>query len=364
MLEVFTADRVFTGFDWLQDHAVITREGRIEDVLPIVSLPENTIINSHCNFIVPAFIDIQIYGASGKLFAVFPDADTLRLMYDYSLAGGANHFIPTVATNSTEVFKKCINAIREYWAAGGRGVPGLHIEGPWISSLKQGAHVEKFIHAPSTQEVQELIEYGEGVIKIITLAPEICSKEIITFIRSKDIIVSAGHSNATFIEATESFNNGIFAVTHLFNAMSSLNHREPGIPGAVIQHPLVMASIIADGYHVDFEIINIVKKLLGQRLFLITDAVTETSEGLYHHQIDEDRYICNGTLSGSSLTMIRAVINCFKKAGINEEEALRMGSLYPAKVLGLDHRLGLIKKGYDAELTFLDKEWKVIREGI
>ena len=359
-INIFCAKRVFTGFDWLPDHAIITSSKQILDVLPIVSLPAEVTIKNYYEMIIPAFVDIQIYGALGRLFSAFPDKETLHLMHKYCISGGAINFLPTVATNSIEVLKKCIDAIKEYWSAGGQGVIGLHIEGPWINLLKRGAHLEKFIHSPTLSEVKELLNYGGSAISMITLAPEICSKNIVSFIRSRGIIISAGHSNATFKEAINSFENGIHSVTHLFNAMSAFNHREPGLPGAVSQHSQVMASIIADGYHVDFEMISIAKKLLGQRLFLITDAVTETSEGPYQHQLQGDYYTSEGILSGSALTMIKAVLNCINKAGISENEAIRMGSLYPAKVLGLEHRIGLIKKGYDAELTFLDKEWNII----
>lgn len=358
--KVYTAHKIFTGHDWLPDHAIVVIDNVIVDLLPVVSLPAGTPIQQHSHIIVPAFIDLQIYGGYGKLFAAFPDSETLHLMHSYCLNGGAGHFLPTVATNSVGVVKNCIHAVSHYWKEGGKGVLGLHLEGPWINPIKRGAHLEEYCHKPSLEEVTDLIEFGDGIIRMITLAPEICSKEIITFLREKDIILSAGHSNATFQEAMESFNNGIYNVTHLFNAMSPFHHREPGLPAAVIQHHQVMCSIVPDGYHVDYEVINIAKKLIGERLFVITDAVTNNSKGPYQHQFEGDRYTCNGILSGSALTMIKAVSNCIHNAQIPEGEALRMGSLYPAKVLGLDHRLGLIKKGYNAELTFLDNDWNVL----
>src|SRR6185312_4562874 len=172
---------------------------------------------------------------------------------------------PTIATNSTEVFKKGIDAIREYWKRGGGGIPGLHIEGPWINKIKRGAHIESFIHSPGMNEVKELLEFGKGAIKMITLAPEVCAKEIIDLIKSYNIIVSAGHSNATYNEATDFFKD-IHLATHLFNAMSPLHHREPGLPAAIMLHPEVMVSIVADGYHVDFAMIRLAKKLMDERL--------------------------------------------------------------------------------------------------
>src|SRR5688500_6386746 len=247
MQRVYTADEVFTGVECLPDHAVITNGDVIESVLPIVSLPENLKISDHSFLLTPAFIDLQIYGADKKLLAVHSSADTLDVMYKHCVSGGTRHFMPTIATNTNEVFSKSIDAVKAYWKAGGKGVLGLHVEGPWINKIKRGAHIESLIHSPDIKEVEELLDYGKEVIKIITLAPEVCSKPVIKLIQSNGILISAGHSNATFTEAMKAFDGGIRAATHLFNAMSPLHHRDAGMPGAVMQCQTVMASIIADG---------------------------------------------------------------------------------------------------------------------
>ena len=360
MQKIYTADEVFTGVERLPNHAVIVQDDVIKNVLPVISLPKNSKINSHSSLIAPAFIDVQIYGANKKLFAVFPTADALEDLYKHCLSGGAHFFQPTVATNTLQVVYKCINAVNDYYKGGGKGLIGLHLEGPWLNKLKRGAHVEKLIHSPEIKEVKELLNYGKGVIKMITLAPEVCSTDVIKLIQSSGVIISAGHSKATFTQATQAFDSGVYTVTHLFNAMSSFHHREPGLPGAVMQHPTVMASIIADGHHVDFEVIKIAKRLIQRRLFLITDAVTETKQGYYPHQLEGDKYVAKGILSGSSITMLQSVKNCIEKVGIELNEALRMASLYPAKVLGIDHYAGMIKKGYSASLIMLDKELNLI----
>lgn len=360
MQKFYTADHIFTGVEQLPNHAIIVQNGLIENVLPAISLPKGTKVESHSSLLAPAFIDIQIYGAGKKLFSAFPSPDTLQTMYEHCLSGATHFFLPTVSTNTSEVFYKCINAVKEYQEKGGKGVIGLHIEGPWINKLKRGAHIEKFIHSPDVKEVTDLLEYGKGVIKIITLAPEVCSKEIVDLIQSYGVIVSAGHSNSTFKEATHAFDNGIHLVTHLFNAMSPMHHREAGLAGAVMQHSTVMSSIIADGHHVDFEVIKIAKKLIQQRLFLITDAVTETTKGDYCHKLEGDKYTFNGILSGSAITMLQSVKNCILKVGIDVNEALRMASLYPAKVLGLDHHYGMIQKGYKETFIRLDKNMDLI----
>jgi N-acetylglucosamine-6-phosphate deacetylase len=143
--------------------------------------------------------------------------------------------------------------------------------------------------------------------------------------------------------------------------MSPLQHREPGLVGAILNHSSVMSSIIPDGYHVDFAALTIAKKVMGERLFIITDAVTETNEGYYPHQLDGDKYVANGILSGSALTMMLGVKNCVEKAGIALDEALRMASLYPAKVLGLDNEFGKIEKGFKAEVVRVNHSLEVAR---
>lgn len=365
MRSVYTAEKIFTGTDWLPDHSIVVEDELITDVIPLVSLPDDTIITNHFPIIAPAFIDVQIYGAGEKLFAAYPETGTLQKLYEHCIKGGTHYFLPTAATNTMEVFYKCIDAIKSYWDKGGKGVVGFHVEGPWINKLKRGAHLENLIHSPTTDEVKALLAYGKDVIKIITLAPEVCSKEVIELIAGNGVIISAGHSNATFDEGINAFDNGIEAATHLFNAMSPFHHREPGLPAAVLQHPSVMASIIPDGFHVDFEMIKIAKQVMNERLFIITDAVTQTNEGLYPHHLAGDNtdgywYESNGILSGSALTMAKGVKNLMDKAGMELSEALRMASLYPARLLGMSNQLGMIKKGYRADMVFLDEVINVI----
>lgn len=360
MQKVYTAEEVFNGDKRLPDHAIIVEDGIVEKVLPIISLPRNTAITAHAHLIAPAFIDLQIYGANKRLLAAYPEKQSLQDLYEYCLSGGTRFVMPCVATNSYENIFKCIDAIRDYWAYGGKGVLGLHVEGPWINKKKKGAHIEEFIHSPTIELAERLLEYGKDVIRIITLAPEVCSTEVIKLVQSHGVLISAGHSDATYSQGLQGFNDGIDLATHLFNAMSSIQHRSPGLPGAIFQHDDVMASIIADGYHVNFEMISIAKKILQQRLYLITDAVTETNTGHYQHTLDGDKYTSNGILSGSAITMIRSVKNCITKAGIDLNEALRMASLYPAKAIGINNRIGMIHKGYEESFVFLDKNLDVI----
>ena len=350
----YIANLIFTGEQWLHEHAAIVADGIITDLVPVSVLdPLIESVNFGNTILVPAFIDLQIYGAYEKLFAVYPDKDSLQLLNSYSNNGGAAFCMPTVATNQYSILYKSIDAIRQYWQQGGEGILGLHAEGPWINKLKRGAHIESLIHNPSLKEVEALLDYGKDVLKIITLAPEVCSKEVIDLIHSCGIKIFAGHSDATYEEAMQSFDNGVVSVTHLYNAMSPLQHRSPGLVGAALDHPKIMASIIADGHHVDYPAIRIAKKIMQQRLFVITDAVTTTGEGYYQHQPDEDKYTADNILSGSALTMYKALQNLVKHVGIETGEALRMCSLYPAQVMQIDDKLGRIAKGYLAKMVLL-----------
>lgn len=352
--KAYIAKHIFTGEQWLHEHAAIVVDGMITDVLPVSALDtQMEAVNFDDHILAPAFIDLQLYGAYEKLFSVYPDTDSLQSLNKYSSNGGAAFCMPTVATNQPEVFFKCIDAIRLYWQQGGEGILGLHAEGPWINKVKRGAHIESLIHSPSLQEVEALIDYGKDVIKIITLAPEVCSKEVINLIHASGIKIFAGHSNATYEEAIQSFDNGIAAVTHLYNAMSPLQHRSPGLVGAAFDHRQIKASIIADGYHVDYAAIRIAKKIMQQRLFAITDAVTKTTEGYYQHQPEGDKYTADNILSGSALTMYKALQNLVNHVGIETGEALRMCSLYPAQVMQIDDQLGRIATGYKAKMVVL-----------
>ena len=249
----YKAARIFTGSEWLEDHAVLLQKGTIQKIQPAAELPAGTQwrdLGEH--ILVPGFIDVQVYGAAGRLLSVYPEPRTLQVMYDSFIRSGTILCQPTVATNTPDVFRACIDAIRAYWKEGGKGIHGLHLEGPWINPEKRGAHVEEWIHPPGLQEARELLEYGKEVITMITIAPEVCSNAVLELIRQYNIVLSAGHSNARYAQAMDSFDKGIPTVTHLYNAMSSLQHRAPGLVGAALNHAAVRASIIPDGHHVDF----------------------------------------------------------------------------------------------------------------
>jgi len=358
---IYRASRIFTGYKMLQNHGLLVTNGVIEKIFPVAEINnKEDVIDLGDVTLAPAFIDIQLYGAFGRLLAVYPDVETVSAIVKYSAVGAAAYCLPTVATNTYETVFHCIDAIKSYCQQGGKGVIGLHVEGPWINAVKHGAHREEWIFSPTIEQAEELLEYGKGVIKIITLAPECVSEEVIELIRSYNIIISAGHSNATYEQGTDAFDGGINLATHLFNAMSPLQHRAPGLVGAVFNHAKALCSLVPDGHHVDFSVIQIAKKIMGNRLFAITDAVTETTQGYYKHQLDGDKYTSNGILSGSALTMYKAFQNLVQYCGIDVEEAIRMCSLYPATALGMQEEIGVLKQGAKADIIVFDKNFQFL----
>jgi N-acetylglucosamine-6-phosphate deacetylase len=361
-MKAYFNGRIFNGEQFLKNACILT------DNLKIVSIIADNQIPTHAqridlqgNIIAPALIDLQIYGGNDGLFGEFPSVEALQATYQYCLAGGAAHFMPTVATHSEKVMFQAIDAVRNYQHQGGKGVLGLHLEGPFINVKKRGAHLKQFIKEyPLVEDVQKLLKFGEGVIKMMTLAPEVVSDDVIEILQKNNIILSIGHSNATFAEAKQAFSKGIQVATHLFNAMSPFQHRAMGVVGAIYDDSNVCSSIVADGYHVDYQAIRISKILLKERLFLITDAVAENLKGSYNHRLDGDKYVLlDGTLSGSALTMLKAVQNCVEKVGISLEESLRMASLYPARVVGLSHELGRIEVGFAGDFVVFNDNWQV-----
>jgi N-acetylglucosamine-6-phosphate deacetylase len=358
MATALIAKEIFDGYEIVTGKAILIQQEKVVDVVDASKVPATYRIQ-HINgyLLAPAFIDLQLYGGNGKLFSTELNIESLEATYEYCLQGGCTQFMITMATNSIEKFLQGINVVKEYWSCGGKGLLGLHLEGPYINPVKKGAHIEKYIKKPTLEEVNTLLEKGKGVFKIMTLAPEQCDENIIELLLQQNIIVSAGHSNATYEEAIDGFYQGISAATHLFNAMSPLQGREPGMVGAIYDNTDVMCSVVCDGVHVDFASVRVSKKIMEDRLFFITDAVTEILHGEYQHVFKGDRYtLPNGTLSGSSLTMVQCVKNGVEKVGIPLPEALRMASLYPARVLKAEDKMGCIKAGANADFVLLDDE--------
>ncbi len=349
---------LFTGTERLENKALLIKDGLISSIVDNSEIPEGfkTVDLTGLN-VAPGLIDLQIYGSGGKLFGGIPDVQGLEQMENDLLAQGTIGFMATVATNSDEIVLKAIDAAKEYSKRAKGNYLGLHLEGPYLNAKRKGAHPAKYIKKGTLAEIRSWVERAEGELRMMTIAPELQDQEVIDYLNSKNIIISAGHSDATYEEAISFLNKTVHAATHLYNAMPPIHHRDPGLVPAIFKLK-PYTSVVADGIHVGFPMIELAKKELGNRLFLITDAVTEANEGVYPHVFTGDRYTMpDGTLSGSCLTMLKAVENCVTKVGISLEEALRMAATYPAELLK-GHKVGLFKPGYDADIIVFDNQFK------
>lgn len=367
-----TQGRVFTGYDVLDGHAVIIADGLIERVCPEAQLPAG--IETHDlsgTLLVPGLIDVQLNGCGGVQFNDSLDAisqQTLEIMQRANEKSGCTSYLPTLITSSDEFIKHGIAVMRTYLKTHRNQALGLHLEGPYLSPVKKGTHNPAFIRQPTSEMIDYLCANADVIIKV-TLAPEMVEPRFISQLSDAGIIVSAGHSNATYHQARSGFAAGISFATHLYNAMPSITGREPGLMGAIFDTPEVYTGIIADGHHVAWASIRNAKRLKGDKLVLVTDATAPAgadidqfifaNKTIYYRDglcVDE-----NGTLSGSALTMIEAVKNSVQHVGIALDEALRMATLYPARAIGVDHQLGTIEAGKIANLTAITPDFKITK---
>ncbi|MFB2121288.1 N-acetylglucosamine-6-phosphate deacetylase [Parapedobacter sp. 2B3] len=348
---------VFTGDVLINDQTVLIKGNQVAGLVPPAEIPSDTeIVDAMGRYVTPGFVDLQIYGGGSRLFSADPTKAALDEIAQALVDSGTTSFMITLATNTAELVDEALRALHDYRHP---ALLGLHLEGPYLNPEKRGAHPEAYIRKPEKSEIRALLEWAGTSLRMMTIAPERFDDDVIELLLQHGIILSAGHSNASFDEAMHGFRNGIQAVTHFFNAMSPFHHRNPGLPGATFQSGTAKASIIADGIHVDYQTLAISKRLLGDRLFLITDAVVAAHTGTYTHIFTGDRYtLPDGTLSGSALTMMQAVANCVRHAGIPLEEALRMATLYPASLVGADN-LGRIVAGATADLVIFDEDYTV-----
>jgi N-acetylglucosamine-6-phosphate deacetylase len=357
MKTALTNAKIFTGTETITGKALLIKDRKIEGIADPGSIPlDYEIIDCNGNYLSAGLIDLQIAGGGGYLFSANPTPEALKAITEAITGSGTTGFLIVIPTNTLDVYREVIRVVKENPHP---SILGLHMEGPYISIFRRGAHIKEYIKLPGREEIEALIAEAGGVVKMLTVAPEVCNSEIIKLLNDNGIVVAAGHSNATFQEAVQGFNWGIKTATHLFNAMSQLHHRDPGLPGAVLESENVFASIIADGIHVNYSMISIVKKLMKERLFLISDAVEENLSDSYLHIRHEDRFtLPDGTLSGSILSMIKAVRNCVEKVGIPLEEAIRMASVYPAEVINISDR-GRIAPGCKADMIVFDGDYNI-----
>ena len=367
-----THGRIYTGHDVLDDHAVIIADGLIERVCPAAELPAGIETRDLGGAILaPGLIDVQLNGCGGVQFNDSLEAiseETLEIMQRATERSCCTSFLPSLITTSDDLLKQGVQVMRDYLAKYPHQALGLHLEGPWLNVVKKGTHDPDFVRRPDSDLVDFLCANADVITKL-TLAPEMVDPAVIRKLAAAGIVVSAGHSNSTLAEAKAGFRAGITFATHLFNAMPYITGREPGLMGAIFDTPEVYTGIIADGHHVAWASIRNAKRLKGDKLVLVTDATAPAGadidqfifagKTIYYRDglcVDE-----NGTLSGSALTMIEAVQNSVEHIGIALDEALRMATLYPARAIGVEHRLGTIEAGKVANLTAFTRDFKITK---
>jgi N-acetylglucosamine-6-phosphate deacetylase len=366
---------LYTPFEIIEDGAVFARNGLIEYAGPRSGAPRESgeTLDAGGRIICPGLIDLQVNGGRGALLTEDPTAETVDLMAQTYVRFGTTAIVPTVVTSSQEQMERGLvavaNAMRR--TLDGARVLGSHLEGPFISSKRRGAHAERYLRQPDTSALQRLLGASEGTLRVITLAPELAGAlDLIRAAREAGVVVSIGHSDATFEQAIAGIEAGATMATHLFNGMRPLGHRDPGVVGAVLTDDRVTAGVIPDGVHVDPAVLSLIARAKGPtKTALVTDAmsivVAESSSFEIYGQPVEVRngacYLPDGTLAGSALTMDRAVWNMHSLAKAPLREAIEMATATPARVLGLEN-IGVLKAAVQADVAIFDEElrpWRV-----
>ena len=349
---------VFDGNSILTNQAILVKGDTIQAVVPMdhASLPQETYDGSGLTA-TAGFIDVQLNGCGGVLLNTDIRKETLDVMNQTNLQNGTTHYLPTFITSGNEAMRQVIDMVGDIDNRPAEGILGLHLEGPFISKEKKGAHDPIHIRHLDEMTAYYLADHADK-IKVITLAPENTSQSVIDILTEAGITVSLGHTNATYKQLDEK--HGITMATHLYNAMSPLGSREPGVVGYIFDKK-PHAGIIVDGIHSDFASVRIAHEIMGENLFMVTDAVTPAGTDMTEYDMAGTRgYVTNGkchyedgTIAGAAITMIEGVQNLINHVGVSREEALRMASLYPAKALKIDDHYGVIAKGYKANITLL-----------
>jgi N-acetylglucosamine-6-phosphate deacetylase len=320
--------------------------------------------------LVPGFIDLQVNGGGGVLFNETPTVDAIRTMCETFARFGTTALLPTLITDTVET---TVRALEAGAAAAREAVPGflgLHLEGPHLSLARKGAHDPSLIRPMQQADLQRLVDARKALPALLTtVAAETVPPGQIAALANAGIVVSIGHSEATYAEVTAAAAAGATMVTHLFNAQSQLGNREPGVVGAALDVGTLWAGLIADGIHVHDAAIGVAlrAKRGPGRIFLVTDAMPLTGSaeqsftlnGRVIRRAGGALRLADGTLAGADLTMIGAVARMRAASGLSLDEALRMASLYPARAMGLAGRRGHLRRGAVADMVLLGEDLSV-----
>jgi N-acetylglucosamine-6-phosphate deacetylase len=358
MKNIIFAETVFTGQEVLRNQVLTIVAGKITAMERAV---HEAGVRKVAN-LAPGLFDLQINGGEKYHFTERADEETIDDIYQASVRTGTAYVLPTLITSPTENVLKGIEAVKNYREKyPERGVPGMHLEGPFLNPIKRGAHLPAYVRKPTNQELEEIVRYGKDVITLITIAPEMFTPDQLDFLLESGITVSAGHSNATYSESCDAFAKGIHIVTHLYNAMSAFAHRQPGLVGATFDTASVYAPIIIDGVHCDYGAARVAYKIKKDKLLLISDAlflgekVTSFQWGEFDAYLKDGKYVnSDGNLAGATISMGDAVRNAVQFVGIPLQEAIEMATVRPAKAVGLDQHIGQIAVGRSAVFTTFD----------
>lgn len=361
----FHAKRLFDGQNFIDDQVLTITHG----VISAIDSNTNDVDIKATGLVVPGYIDLQVNGGGGVLFNDSPSVETLKTIMTAHAKFGTTAMMPTLITDKIEVMAQAADAIAQSITNKVPGIVGIHFEGPHLSLAKKGTHCADFIRPISDVEWQVLSRQDIGQV-MVTLAPETVSSVDITRMVKLGIKVCLGHTNADFSTAQKAVDAGATGFTHLFNAMSPLQGREPGVVGCALLNDNTQAGLIVDGHHVDFASCQLaIKAKPAGGIFLVTDAMPPVGTDMKEFPLyDRTVYVENGKLTsttgelaGSSLDMATAVKNTHLALKIPLDESLRMASLYPAQYLYANQQLirGQLKVGMQADMVVLNDNFNV-----
>lgn len=335
------------------------------------ALPQQLIVVAE-GWICPGFVDIHMHGIGG-----YDTMDGTPESLQAISAALARHGVTSfLATTMTASYDELESALKNIVAMSGKRLPGaqvagIHLEGPWINPRYKGAQKEENIAVPYLQDVRRLYELAEGLLKVVTIAPEQPGAlEAVAWLKERGVVVSCGHTGSSFEQATQAVHAGISHFTHCFNAMTGLHHREPGVVGAAMYYEQLSTELIADGIHVHPAVMRILYRVkTAERLALVSDSMRAAALGEGRYELggqqvsvqNGEARLTDGTLAGSVLTLNQAVGNMVRLSGVSLVDAVRMASQTPAEILGLGRQKGRLAAGWDADLTVLDPQFAVSR---
>lgn len=363
-IRAIRAAGIFDGEDWHDKAALLVRDGLVDAVVAAADLPAGIDIVDADGMLVPGFVDLQVNGGGGLMLNDRQDVEAIRTICAAHARFGTTALLPTLITDTPDVTRAAVDAGAEARALQVPGFLGLHLEGPHLSVSRKGAHDPALIRPMHDADEAALIAAHEKVpVLLTTVAPESVEPARIERLVRAGIVVSLGHSDTSYRNAVACAVAGASMATHLFNAMSQIGNREPGLAGAAIDTGAFFAGLIADGIHVDPATIRIaVKAKSGPgRIFLVTDAmatigtdmISFTLNGRTITRANGRLTLDDGTLAGADLDMISAVRFMRETIGLELGEALRMASLFPAQAMGVDASHGRLVRGARADIVHL-----------